>query len=268
MTDEAAQAEEGLVPDESEQPQEEAQQPDAKPEGGASQEPEAPQEDKRPRGVAKRLQELTRERDSWRDMALQQQKKAEAPEPEEPPKALKDFDYDEDKYRTYLFGVAEKRAAKAAENVARSSLSEFHAQQERDRTSRQFRAREAQFASNVKDYSQVAYSAPISDGVAEIVMSMDDGPEIAYYLGKNPDIAQSLSQLPPYLAGVELGRIANGIQSEKSKASRTASKAPAPTPKVEGRDPGQHVTSTDASSDKLSVEEWVALERKRLQAKK
>ena len=70
---------------------------------------------------SKRISEVVQERNYWRQMALQQQQpKAPEPAPETSPadfKSLADFEYDETKYRQYLFTETEARAIKAAQKV-------------------------------------------------------------------------------------------------------------------------------------------------------
>lgn len=57
------------------------------------------------------------------------------------------------------------------------------------------------------DFDQVAFTAPISDGVAEMVAQSEIGADLAYYLGKNRDTALRISQLSPVEAARELGRL-------------------------------------------------------------
>lgn len=221
------------------------------------------------KGVQARIDELTRlrrdaerDRDQWRDFAQRQQAQPEpAKEPEQPevPKSLADFNYDEAQYRDHLFGIAEKRAEKAAEGVA----SKWHQEQQALVNRQTFEARAAKFSQTVDDYESVANYAPISDQVASIVMDFEDGPELAYYLGKNPDVATRISGLSERMASAELGRISNRLSSQKSKP-KIVSKAPPPPKKLEGSDPGVKGRIDDP---KLSDAEFDKLRRKQIAAR-
>ena len=266
MTDEAAVVEtEGVEPEEELEPTE-ASEPE-----GEQAEPEVPEvpPEKKPRGVGKRIQELIRQRDEYKELVDRLSvKPAEEPK-QEPLKQLADFGYDEAKYAEYMLDVVAKRAEQAAEKVVTTKAEQVQAKQEAERTDREFRSKEAKFAKTVQDYEDVVYSddLTISEDVARIIKSLDEGPEVAYYLGKNPDIADDLSHLPPYLAGVEVGRIATRLAAEKQKAGKAVSSAPAPVPKLEGREPGKQIAPSEPDSDKLSMKEWLRRRNKQLAKK-
>lgn len=267
MAEEATVTVEGEAAPVDETKQPDVQEPEsteqAKPEG----EPEKPEKPKL-KGVAKRLHQLTQERDYWRVQA-ESAKPKESEKAPEPAKTLKDFEYDEAKYAEYWMQRSAEVAQKAAERVARDSTEKFRTEQDEQRTMRTFRRREAEFAKTVDDYTEVAHYAPISQDVAKIVMAMEDGPELAYYLGSNPDIAQDLNALPLHIAGVELGRMAAELAQEKSKVKPASTKAPPPTPKVEGEDPGQLVAgASDPESDKLPMAQWLKRREKELAKRK
>jgi hypothetical protein len=73
----------------------------------------------------------------------------------------------------------------------------------------------------------------------EIITESDDGPALAYYLGKNLDVAARIAQLPPLAAARELGRIEVNLafEREKAKLKPVVSQAPPPTPKIEATEP-------------------------------
>lgn len=191
--------------------------------------------------------QLAQERDLLRQEL--QQFKTQAPK-EEPTKTLEDFGYDDKKYQEYLFDRAEKRAVEAAKRVR----IEEQTQAQKERTVRKFKEREAEFEKANPDYRDLAYSAPINDRVAELVMELETGPEIAHYLGKNKSVALALNDLPPHVAAIELGRIDAKLAHERAekaraleaaKAAKAVSQAPPPAPKLDGgnaqvdKDPSQ-----------------------------
>jgi len=181
---------------------------------------------------------LERDRDHWREMAIRQQTPPPAPvtEPEPQAKTLADFQYDEGKYQQYLFSTAETRAVAAAER----KLSERAQQDNQHRRNQSFKTLETKFAAKQADYYEVTRSEdlPISLAMAEAIAESEDGPALAYHLGKNPEIAADIANLSPFAAARELGRIEERLIAEREKAKATAvSKAPPPPPKVEGLNP-------------------------------
>jgi hypothetical protein len=222
--------------------------------------------------VQKRIDELTRKRheaqrdaEYWREQALRAQPKPEPvkPEPEAKPagKKLADFGYDEEKYQDYLFEQAEGRAAKAAEAV----LQKRQTDDARVHTITAHKAREAKFAKDMPDYFEVAHNAPITQSMAEIVMESDQSAALAYHLGKNPDVAARIAQLPERTQARELGRLEAKLAS--APVVPTVSQAPPPAPRLGGSD-ATSAKPDSADSDKLSDAEWVKRRNQQLAARK
>jgi hypothetical protein len=220
--------------------------------------------------VQKRIDELTRKRyeaqrdaEYWRQQALNAQRPPEpqTPKPQEPTpagKKLADFGYDEEKYQDYLFEQAEARAVKAAESV----LTRKQTEDQRFHTVTAHREREAEFAKKVPDYFEVAHYAPISQSMAEIVMDSDQSAELAYHLGKNPQVAAKIARLPALQQARELGRIEAKL-AEKPKPP-VISDAPPPAPKLAGNNGSSPIVPGTPESDKLSTEEWLRRREKQL----
>lgn len=204
--------------------------------------------------VRSRIDELTkhrrdaeRERDYWRDEALRRQAQPE-PEKSAPveatPKTLADFEYDEAKYQAYLFEQTEKRATAAAERKLKEA-------QERETTSRrqsEFAAREREFVKSTPDYYEVTRSAGLSitQAMVDAAAESEEAAAVLYHLGKNPDVADRIARLSPLAAAREIGRVEARLIAEREKAKpATVSKAPPPTPKIEGA--GDPAVSKDPS---------------------
>jgi hypothetical protein len=209
----------------------------------------------KPNGSQKRIDELTwhrrnaerrnRQLESELAQMREQLTQRASPTPEqrqEAPKKLADFNYDEEKYAEYVADVAAEKAA-----IKLRALQEREKTESSRKTNQsKFREREAALRNEMEDYEDVAYTAPIHDHVADLVMSMDDGPRVAYFLGKNPETAAKLSALPPLEAAKELGRIETRLAYEREQAkAKPVSKAPPPPPKIDAtepavdKDPGQ-----------------------------
>lgn len=216
--------------------------------------------------LTKNWRETERERDYWREQALQKQRE-QPPEPVAPPveaplKTEADFDYDTAKYQQYLFAESERRATAAAKREL---------QAERDRQIKaqrdaSFASRSKEFAKTVDDFDEVVKSdyLTITPDMAEVIKESDDGPALAYHLGKNPDVAAKIAQLPPIVAARELGKIEARLAFAREQAKdKPVSKAPPPPPRVEGTNPATSVKPDSPESDNaLSDAEWTRLRNK------
>lgn len=226
---------------------------------------------KESKGVQKRLDELTknwrsaeRERDHWRELALRslQQEKPSQPEIPPPTKTLADFNFDESAYAKYLI----EHATSHAEKVALERAKEQEQRQKATERLLAYKSKAAEFAKTAPDFEQVAHNPdlPITDAMAEVIQQSDDGPALAYYLGKNPDIAYQISRLPPTLAAKELGRIEGMLLTKKEAAKpKKVSEAPPPPNRLSGSEP-----AIEKDPDKMTAEEWLKWREKQLAKKR
>ena len=74
------------------------------------------------------------------------------------------------------------------------------------------------------DVDTLQIRADVDEQNAPLVQA-DQPADLAYHLGKNPDLARSLSSMPPQAAAYALGKIAAGLQVPQPKI---ASNAPPP----------------------------------------
>jgi hypothetical protein len=193
--------------------------------------------------------------------ALRQQ--AERQRSLEPLKTLEDFDYDQAAHNAYLAEEFDRRAEAAADRALSRVSTKA---QEREREA-EFKARESEFEKTVKDYREVLYSdsVRISPAMAEVIKTVDIGPQLGYFLGKNPDIAAKIATESPVIAGMRMKEIADELRAEAKKAAtKGTTKAPPPPAKIKGAEPGLRVSTTDPASDKLSDEEWFKKEEARV----
>lgn len=209
--------------------------------------------------------EARRDAQYWRDQALRaQQPPATTTDAPAQVKTLKDFEYDEGQYQTYLMDQVEQRAVKAAERRLREQAETDTKTKRRT----QFNERETKFEEATPDYRSKTRSPsfPVSDAMAEVCAESEEGPAVLYYLANNPSIAASVAQLPPLAAAHELGRIEAKLISAREQAAKTVSNAPPPPPKVEGTgDAGTGTIKADEpDSDKLSDDEWMRRRNKQV----
>jgi hypothetical protein len=111
--------------------------------------------------------------------------------------------------------------------------------------------RVAEFKSRAADFDTVVGNPrlPITSSMAETLYEMDDdGPALAYFLGKNPHEAARLASLSPSAAAIQMGRMAERL---KAPPRRTASSAPPPVGPVTG---GGGTTEKDP--EKMTMAEY------------
>lgn len=195
---------------------------------------------KAPKGVGKRIDELTRnwrqterDRDHWREMALRAQAQPQMPaqpvqqQAEQPP-TLEAFNYDQEAYT--------KAAIRYEAQQILKQEREAQAQQQRVAEERQ---RQQTFASKVDkaveknpDYHEVVGNPTlaITQHMAETILLLDNGPDVAYHLGRNPEEALRIAQMPPMAAAAALGR----LEARLATPAVQTTKAPAPVPTVGG----------------------------------
>lgn len=229
-------------------------------------------DDKKTDAFQERIDKLTasfreseRDNDGLRGQLDEANKKlAEIPEVAEPTKTLADFEYDEDKYRSYLLDEATTRAEKAAEKVVRG----FQETSRVESVEEKFASREKEFSKTVGDYDTVARARDlvITQGMSVEIRESDLGPEMAYYLGNHPDEALSISRLSPREVIRDMAVLESKLRTAKESTTKgkTVSDAPPPPAKIKAAEPGFKPATTDPKSDKMSDDEWFKAEEKRL----
>lgn len=115
------------------------------------------------------------------------------------------------------------------------------------------------FKASAKDFDQVAYSAPISEATALLIAEMDEGPEVAYQLGKNHAEARRIDSLPERARAIELGKIAARLSTP---APVKTTKAPEPIDPVGGRG-----APKAKNPDDMTIEEWMKWDAEQTKAK-
>lgn len=147
--------------------------------------------------------------------------------------------------------LAEKKAREIVEQRTREEQSERLREQFDERTEKA-RERYADFTAVVENPL-----LPVNEAMAEFIMDSEHGPDVAYFLGKNPAKAQAIAQLSPMRAARELSRIEAEIAA-RPKAS--PSKAPDPITPVGAR--GKSSASALPSDDD-DIDTWMRKERER-----
>jgi hypothetical protein len=135
--------------------------------------------------------------------------------------------------------------------------------QERKKLTGELEARELQggfekrveaFRETHADFDEVAFSDDhqVSPTMRDAIVNTQDGAEIAYWLGKNPEESNRIARLSPNHQILELGRISARLAARPpAPPPRPASAAPAPITPVKAG--GKAV---EGLRDDLPIEEW------------
>lgn len=225
---------------------EESATPETPEDSSASDEP------KKAKGVQKRIDELTsnwREAERREEAARQEnlrllalverggkvEDKPAAKEDQEPQKPTRESFGTTDEYVAALADYADAKASWSSEKAVKEVLAAEALKTEQRQIEAGQKAAQEAYAKRVEaatkeypDYKEVAESPDVAVSIpmAHAILQSEQGPKIAYYLGKHPEEAARISQLPPPVQLMEMGSIV------ASFSAPAASPAPQPKPVV------------------------------------
>lgn len=252
----------------------------AQPESEAVADAEAGNEGSQPRRseARERIEELVAERNSLRQYGeylldeLKKQKQAGQPAPEtaapeaDPAPTLEQFQFDPVAFSRAQNEWLDRQVAKRVE----SAVKQRESQREETSLQANFTQRAAELRKTKPDFD-VVLSNPslptLARNAARKVISLEQGPEIAYHLAKNPDLATRIARMEPEDQIMAIGRIDAQLQAAKvqpapapkpAPAKRTVTQAPPPPKPVGNAGP-----LTEKPADVMSMDEWVAKDRAR-----
>ena len=226
-----------------------------------------------------RIQELVEERNALRaygrhlEQTLAEQRgkpaaTAPAPAPvsaDDPPPTLEQHAFDTKKHAeaqaAWVQRQVDKRVTEKVEAVTR--------QQQQQTAKQQFESRLEAFRATHDDFDLVISNPNLPSlherAVATVIHS-EKGPELAYQLAKNPDLAVRIARMAPDQQLMALGRLEAQLSTPPAPASsqKTPTRAPAPPrPVPSGAGPGK-----DPNAPSSSMSEFVAAHRERLKARR
>lgn len=219
---------------------------------------------KKDRGVGKRINELVREREEakrereyWRQQALEA-KTPKAPEQvDEQEPQEKDFD----SYGTYLKALARyelKQELKVEREQTEKKQRETSERERLTKSLSEFDQRANKLREKHDDFDDVAFGYfPVTPAMSEAILESDLGPDIMYYLGNNPKEASRIAQLGPFAAAREIGRL-----EVKLPELTQASAAPAPITPVKPKS-----AASEAPSESDDMKTWIAKRRKQVRSR-
>lgn len=121
-----------------------------------------------------------------------------------------------------------------------------------DSANQAWRDRVALFAETTPDFKEVAFNSPISDDTAKDLILMEEGPQLAYHLGKHPAEAIALNAMTQLERAKALGKLAGKM--EANPVQRRTTKAPAPIDgQVNGKGAGGSLKFAAMSSEEYAA---------------
>lgn len=164
---------------------------------------------------------------------------------------LEQYDWDDDKYQQALI---EHRVKSQVDSQMRS-IDENRQKRETESTNIQlqndFNKKVELFAKSNADYVDVIRTMPVLPPDTErAIMSLDNGAGVAYYLGKNLDVADKIMGMNPMSAAIEIGRISSRLSNNSQKTTATTAPNPVSTVNSGGQ------VSKDIGDPNTSSEDW------------
>lgn len=203
------------------------------------------------------LEALRREREQFRQPApVQQERTTQTGEPR-----LENFDNLEDYVAAKAEWVADQKLTKAFTEREQKQARQSEEQRQRS-LAEGWQKRLDAARSTLEDLDDVIESAdvPLTPAMAETIMESDLGPQVAYYLARNPAEAEKLAGMTPSAVARAIGRIEAKLESEA--LTKQKSTAPKPVDPVGARG------TSGKDPDKMSAEEWVRWREDQLAAKR
>ncbi len=183
---------------------------------------------------------LREDRDYWRDKALtREEPKVEEPKAEPPTRPnLAEYDHDIERYADALADFTQKsidykadeavaELSKTAEDVSAKQTQDTQATERQTR----FSEKSIEFSESNPDYFEIVGNTTlnITPDMTNVLMELENGPAVSYYLGNHPEIAYRIAQKSPVSVAIELGRIENTLgQKAPSPTTSTAPEPPNP----------------------------------------
>jgi hypothetical protein len=136
---------------------------------------------------------------------------------------LESCDHDEEKFYTALMDYKlDKRMAQLQAQQGQSTE-----QARVTAINKSFDAQVAAIVETKPDYQEVIANVPtLPNETLQTVMSMDNGADIAYYLGKHLDVADEIASASPIMAAMRLGEIRAQLANGKPKPKHSAAPDP------------------------------------------
>lgn len=254
-TVESEATDESVEQEESQQPEvQEAETAEAEKPSGEEETPD-PEREKKKSAFQERISELTRQRREAEREAQELRQRLEeiqSQEPEADPRPkLEEFEYDEDRYAEALddwYTRQNQRAAQQARAQEFQQEAQRKAQKAQETMIQTFQERSNEFAEEHEDYYQTIQNPAFVQGQAmtQAILTSENGPALAYHLGKNTQVANEINNMPPAQALMELGKLEAKLSQHVAPKS---SKAPDPIKPVGDKAPVEKDPETMSTTE-------------------
>lgn len=140
----------------------------------------------------------------------------------------------------YEVAKAKREALANAEKAKEQDKAEKTQAQANERA-QTFAKRQAEFMKATPDYEEIVEGADfdVPNVAMQYMVESEYGPQLAYHLAKNPDVADRLRNLSPGRVLAELGKLESKFEkqpeAQAAPTTRTVSKAPPPITPLEGK---------------------------------
>ena len=217
-------------------------------------------EEKLVTGVQKRINALTAEKYSYKstidrlEAELREIREDKKKEPTKEP-TLEDFDYDEAAFaEAKTKRLIQQHIPKAVAKIEKERIDRELSKAKAERSSKfSERVKKLDITDYAETITALSESVVLPVDVIEAIQDIENGPEVAYYLGKNIDKASKLSEMRPTRAALEVGKISASLESV-SKQKKKITKAPTPITQIKNGGGGG-----GKSYEKMSMKEIMEL---------
>ena len=216
-----------------------------------------------PKGIRRRLAKMTKEKSNLRRELDELRNQVSAfTKVKEPEYTKADFGDDSEAYLDYK--VDQKLRSQHESQVKHvNEQRELQAKQNDINTTWQSKIDSVK--SEMPDYAEAVNNSTVdfTQDEVEIIMESEFGPQLAYELATNDDLATKFSNLPsPKARDRFLTRLEYKFENAPVKApNKAVSNAPKPTPKISNNASGG---GSNIDSSKLSMDEWVKMRNAQL----
>ncbi len=169
---------------------------------------------------------------------------------------LADFDFDPEKYAQ----AKAEFAARQTEQKLTAKQQEAQQKQFRQQLTSGWEEKVDGAEDKYPDFAQIVGELTPDTPFTAAIFEADNGPDIAYYLGKHPKEAQRIAGLHPMSQIREIGKLEAKLALEPEKP-KAPSKAPAPVATLSGTSPAEPKSISDPN---LPFKEFLKMRNKQL----
>lgn len=170
-------------------------------------------------------------------LTASQAPKVEEPKPLAVP-TMEDFDHDTEQWASAMLSYNAQVIDQKVNSGVKQALEATNKQAAQSAQDANWTANVARFKEANPDFDSVAFA---TKDIYSFIKGLDNGPEIAYALGQNPNEAQRIGSLPKAQQAFELGRLQ--MSQVKPAVKQKTTQAPEPPNPVGGQQPNTSVAN-------------------------